>query len=37
MRSALLCALLVAAPALADYCEIGGSGTVTTNRPFCGS
>lgn len=29
--------LLVLGVSLADYVEIGEGGSVTTNRPFCGS
>jgi hypothetical protein len=29
--------LLLASSAAADFIEIGEGGTLTTNRPFCGS
>jgi hypothetical protein len=34
MGASGLLALLVL---LADFVELGGSGTLTTNRPYCGS
>jgi hypothetical protein len=33
----LLGFLLAFAPAFGEYVEIGEGGSVTTNRPFCGS
>jgi hypothetical protein len=35
LRSCLL--LLAVTPTVADFIEIGQGGSVTTNRPFCGS
>ncbi len=33
----MLVRLIALALALADFVELGGGGTVTTNRPYCGS
>jgi hypothetical protein len=33
----LLLKAFAIALALADFVELGGSGSLTTNRPFCGS
>jgi len=32
-----ICSLFLAAVALGGFAEIGQGGTLTTNRPFCGS
>jgi hypothetical protein len=37
MKRAATLVLLLALPMAADYVEVGVPGTVTTNRPFCGS
>jgi hypothetical protein len=37
VKTAVLRLFALCLTASAEYVEIGGTGTVTTNRPFCGS